>query len=80
MYHIENMKPKHDGICDNCGRNLVQRDDDQPAVIQKRLAVYHQQTEPLVNYYERKGCLKKIDALRAPQDVSSALDQILGAK
>jgi adenylate kinase len=75
MFHIESMKPKKDGICDKCGHALVQRDDDKVVVIQKRLAVYHEQTEPLVKYYEKAGKLKSIDATQSPEQVSLSLEK-----
>ena len=64
MYHLETMPPKKDSICDTCGSPLVQRDDDKPEVIQKRLEVYRAQTEPLVKFYESASKLKKLDASR----------------
>jgi adenylate kinase len=75
MFHIESLKPKKDGICDKCGQALVQRDDDKVEVIQKRLSVYHQQTEPLVKYYEAAGKLKTIDATQSPEQVSTSLEK-----
>jgi adenylate kinase len=77
MYHVESMPPKKDGICDQCGSALVQRDDDQPAVIQKRLGVYHQQTAPVASYYDNQHKLRKIDATRPPAQVEAALAQAL---
>jgi adenylate kinase len=73
MYHVESARPKKDGICDQCGSALVQRDDDKPEVIQKRLGVYHQQTSPLAGYYRGQGKLRSLDATRAPEEVSQAL-------
>ena len=77
MYHIENLKPKKDGVCDQCGSSLLQRDDDRAEVIQKRLEVYHRQTSPLAGFYQAQGKLKKIDAIVAPDSVSEALAQAL---
>ena len=59
-YHIADKKPKVDGVCDNCGGELVQRSDDKPETVRDRLAVYHEQTEPLIGFYEGKGNLKKV--------------------
>lgn len=73
MYHISSMKPKKDGICDQCGGTLIQRDDDKIEVIQKRLKVYHAQTSPLVEYYKSQGKLKTINAALAPEKVESDL-------
>jgi adenylate kinase len=75
MFHIESLKPKKDGVCDKCGQALVQRDDDKVEVIQKRLSVYHQQTEPLTKYYETAGKLKSIDATQSPEQVSLSLEK-----
>lgn len=77
MFHVKFTRPKKDGVCDNCGSALVQRDDDQVAVIEKRLGVYHQQTSPLVQYYEKKGLLKKLDASLPPDTVYGNLGKAL---
>jgi adenylate kinase len=77
MFHIESARPKKDGICDQCGKALVIRDDDKPEVIQKRLAVYHQQTAPLVDYYRKSGKLRELDATQSPSNVSKALSAAL---
>ncbi len=61
-YHVDFIKPKVDGICDVCSHELFIREDDKPEAIQKRLDVYTKQTEPLIEYYEKKGNLKNIDA------------------
>lgn len=57
-FHVEHRKPKQDGICDNCGGELVTREDDKPETIKSRLKVYHEQTEPLIEYYKNKGMLR----------------------
>lgn len=77
MYHIESAPPKNGSVCDACGSPLVQRDDDKPEVIQKRLAVYHQQTAPVVDYYRKQGKLREIDATLAPEAVSKELHKAL---
>jgi adenylate kinase len=71
------LKPKREGECDNCGGELVQRRDDQPEVIQERLNVYREKTEPLIQYYRKKGILKDVrcDDLMTPPEV--IVDQIL---
>ncbi|MEE1263225.1 adenylate kinase, partial [Ruminococcus sp.] len=56
-YHIESLKPQKDGVCDDCGGTLVQRKDDHPDTVLARLTVYHQETEPLVAFYEKQGKL-----------------------
>lgn len=75
MYHVETTRPKADGVCDQCGSNLVQRDDDRSEVIQKRLRVYHEQTAPLAEFYKKQGKLKRLDATQSPQEVNQALTQ-----
>jgi len=77
MFHIENMPPKIPGECDQCHGALVQRDDDKVDVIKKRLAVYEEQTEPLIEFYRKAGKLKTIDARRSTQEVSRALQEAL---
>lgn len=77
MYHVDSMRPKKDGVCDQCGGSLLQRDDDKPEVIQKRLQVYHQQTAPVAGFYRAQGKLASLDATQAPGAVSKALAQAL---
>jgi adenylate kinase len=69
VYHVEFDPPKHEGRCDVDGSRLVQRDDDKPETIAKRLAVYHDQTEPLIAYYEDQGLLRRFDGTRSPTEV-----------
>jgi adenylate kinase len=69
IYHVEFDPPKHDGICDQDGRKLFQRDDDKPETISKRLEVYHEQTAPLIGYYEDNGILRRFDGTRSPTEV-----------
>ena len=68
-YHVEHNPPKHEGVCDIDGTKLVQRDDDKPETIKKRLAVYHDQTEPLVQRFEDMGILRRFDGTRPPTEV-----------
>jgi adenylate kinase len=68
-YHLDFDPPKHDNVCDQDGSKLVQRDDDKPETIRTRLAVYHDQTEPLVDYYEARDLLRRFDGSRAPTEV-----------
>jgi len=63
-YHVVTIPPKIDGICDVCGSKLVLRDDDKPETVEKRLKVYAQQTEPLIEYYRQKGKLKTVDGTK----------------
>jgi adenylate kinase len=69
IYHVDYDPPKHDGICDQDGARLIQRDDDREDVIRKRLEVYHAQTEPLIGYYDAKGLLRRFDGTRSPDEV-----------
>ncbi len=77
MYHIINPKPKKEGFCDSCHSALIQREDDKPQVIQKRLQVYHSQTSPLVDYYQKQGKLNEISAKDQSDDVFLALQKVL---
>jgi adenylate kinase len=76
-YHVEFDPPKHEGICDQDGSTLIQRDDDTPEVIQNRLAVYHRQTKPLVDYYDRQGLLRRIDGTRPPAAVHDHIRAVI---
>jgi adenylate kinase len=69
VYHVEFDPPKHEDICDQDGSRLIQRDDDKEETIRRRLEVYHQQTAPLIDYYERTGLLRRFDGLRSPDEV-----------
>jgi adenylate kinase len=71
VYHVELDPPKNEGVCDQDGSRLVQRDDDKPETVQKRLAVYHEQTEPLIQWYEERGLLRRFDGTRTPEEVNS---------
>lgn len=68
-YHVEFDPPKHEGVCDQDGSRLVQRDDDREETIRKRLATYDRQTLPLIDYYETKGLLRRFDGTRAADEV-----------
>jgi adenylate kinase len=69
VYHVEFDPPKHEGVCDQDGSRLVQRDDDKPETIRHRLEVFHKQTRPVVEYYEGKGLLRRFDGSRPPGEV-----------
>jgi adenylate kinase len=69
VYHVEFDPPKHEGRCDVDGSRLVQREDDKPETVQHRLEVYHEQTAPLVAYYEDRGLLRRFDGTRSPTEV-----------
>ena len=72
-YHIVNKKPKVDGVCDICGGTLIQRKDDQPETIKARLKVYHEQTEPLRDYYEKQGKLRVVQGQSLISDTTRAV-------
>ena len=71
--------PKTEGKCDHCGSDLVLRDDDKPETVQKRLTVYHEQTQPLIDYYQKQGILKSVDGTQPMEAVFTAITDILGA-
>jgi len=76
-YHVDFDPPKHDGVCDQCGSRLIQRDDDKPDVIENRLRVYHEQTEPLIAYYSEQGLMRRIDGTRSPSDVNGHVRAVI---
>jgi adenylate kinase len=78
-YHVVNIPPKKEGICDRCGGELILRDDDKPETVKKRLDVYHEQTQPLIDYYTKKGIIKDVDGTMEMDDVFNAIVDILGA-
>ncbi len=78
-YHIENVPPKKEGICDVCGAELVLREDDKPETVQKRLSVYHDQTQPLIQYYTEQKVLVEVDGTQAMDDVFASICKVLGA-
>jgi adenylate kinase len=68
-YHVEFDPPKHEGVCDQDGSRLIQRDDDKPETVRHRLEVYHELTEPLIEYYEEHGALRRFDGTRNADEV-----------
>jgi len=79
VYHIENLKPKVEGICDNDGAKLIQRPDDSLEVVKNRLKTYHRQTEPVVDYYRKNNTVYDVDANRSADDVTALLFENLDA-
>jgi adenylate kinase len=69
-YHIKNLPPKTEGVCDVCGAELVIRKDDNPETVKDRLVVYHRETEPLIEFYEAKGLLRKVDGMTGVDGVA----------
>lgn len=78
-YHIVYNPPKQEGICDVCGEKLVLRDDDKPETVQKRLGVYHEQTQPLIEYYGKAGILVTVDGTKDLNEVFKDIVTVLGA-
>lgn len=77
-YHIVNIPTKVEGVCDKCGAELILRDDDKPETVKNRLNVYHEQTQPLIDYYTAKNVLHEVDGTKAMEDVFSSIVSILG--
>jgi adenylate kinase len=73
IYHVEFDPPKHEGVCDQDGSRLIQRDDDREDTIRRRLQVYHSQTEPLIDHYDRAGLLRRFDGTRDPDEVHARM-------
>ena len=78
-YHIVTIPTKVEGICDACGSTVVLREDDKPETVQKRLEVYHAQTQPLIDYYKKQNILKTVDGTQPMEAVFDAIVGILGA-
>lgn len=79
-YHIEHIPPKQEGVCDTCGQPLVLRDDDKPETVLKRLKVYHEQTQPLIDFYTKKGVLRSVDGTVDMNNVFEAIVNVLERK
>jgi len=80
VYHVEFDPPKNEDVCDQDGSRLIQRDDDKPETVRKRLAVYHDQTEPLIKWYEDRGLLRRLDGTRPPDEVHDRIRATLATK
>lgn len=77
-YHIMHVPSKKEGICDRCGKELILRDDDKPETVKNRLKVYHEQTQPLIDFYTKKGILRTVDGTVDMKDVFEGIVNILG--
>ncbi len=77
-YHVVHAPAKKEGICDRCGEALILRDDDKPETVTKRLSVYHEQTQPLIDYYKKKGCLAGVDGTKDMEEVFEDICRIIG--
>jgi adenylate kinase len=76
-YHVEFDPPKREGVCDQDGSRLIQRDDDQPDVVRNRLRVYHEQTEPLVEFYDEQGLMRRVDGTRSQAEVHDHIRAVI---
>jgi adenylate kinase len=76
-YHVEFDPPKHEGVCDQDGSRLIQRDDDKPDVVRNRLNVYHEKTAPLESYYDERGLMRRIDGTREPAAVHDHIRAVI---
>lgn len=77
-YHIQFAAPKVEGVCDRCGGTLTLRDDDKPETVKKRLDVYHEQTQPLIDFYKEEGCLVTVDGTKDVEEVLQSILKLLG--
>jgi adenylate kinase len=78
IFHLQNIPPKKEGICDACGGELYQRDDDKPEAIKERLEIYHRETMPIVDYYDKAGALVRVDGSGTIDDVVKQILAKLG--
>lgn len=78
LYNLVTMKPKKKNICDKCGSALVQRKDDEPETVRKRVHVYQEETSPLVEYYKKKKVLFDVDASKKPNEIFNEVTKIIG--
>jgi adenylate kinase len=76
-YHVEFDPPKVEGICDVDGSPLIQRDDDKPEVVRNRLRIYHEKTSPLIEFYEDRGLMRRIDGTHSPADVRDHIRAVI---
>jgi adenylate kinase len=80
IYHITNMPPKKENICDKCGEKLYQRDDDKPETVKNRLVVYNNSTKDLVDYYKEKGILQEVDGDISAGELFERIDSLFREK
>ena len=78
IFHLKFVPPKREGVCDVCGGELYQRDDDKPEAIKERLAIYRSETMPIADYYDRAGLLVTVDGSGTPDDVAAQVKEKLG--
>ena len=80
IWHVEFDAPTREGVCDRCGSQLFQRDDDKPETVRKRLSVYHELTEPLIEWYTDRDLLVRFDGTRSPDEVNDRIRATLATK
>jgi len=78
MFHVMFNPPKKEGVCDACGSELYQRDDDQEATIRERLGVYNRQTSPLIDFYDKKGLLRRVKGVGPIDQIFASIEKVLG--
>ena len=76
-YHVTNLRPKVEGVCDLCGGELVQRKDDNEEALKTRLSEYHKQTEPLINFYTKENVLHDVDGVKALDEIFSDIEALV---
>lgn len=79
-YNLKTMPPRMEGMCDRCGSELIQREDDNPSAIKKRLQIYHEKTAPIINYYKKKRLVVKVDGAKPIEEVQKGLLRMLRAR
>lgn len=77
-YHLQNIPPKKEGICNICSAELILREDDKPETVEKRLKVYHEQTQPLIDYYTEKNIVLEVDGTKDIDEIFNAIVKVLG--
>jgi len=77
-YHVSANPPKSEGVCDSCGSELVIRKDDQPETVKNRLKIYHAETEPLIDFYEKLGKLRRVDGAQSLEATTASICKVLG--
>ena len=77
IYHVEFDPPEQEGVCDLDGAKLIVRDDDKPEVIKNRLETYREKTEPLIEYYDERGILNRVDGKQSPDEVEERIHGII---
>lgn len=78
LYNLITMKPKKKDVCDKCNSSLVQRKDDEPETIRKRIHIYNEETSPLIDYYKKKKLLVEIEASKKPKEIFNEVVKIVG--